>query len=254
MFIDTHAHVYSEQFLADNEASIQRAAAARVEVILMPAIDSQTHEAMLRCEREGPVTCKSMMGLHPCSVTADFEKELAVAEKYFQSRKFVAVGETGLDFYWDTTFKDQQLAAFNQQMEWAIQYDIPVVIHSRNATAVCIEAVAKKIDRGLKGVFHCFGGSWEEAAEIIKLGFYLGIGGVLTFKKSGLEEVIKKTGLENIVLETDAPYLAPVPYRGKRNEPAYLPLVAHKLAEAASLSVEAVADITTANAKKLFGL
>lgn len=254
MFIDTHAHIYSEQLLGDKNEFLERARSANVTTILMPAIDAQTHAVMLDMEALSPVKCMSMMGLHPCSVKDDFEHELEVIGKYLQQRKFVAIGETGLDFYWDLTFKDQQSVAFRQQIEWAIEYDIPVVIHSRNATKECIEIVSEYTHRGLNGVFHCFGGSLEEATQIINLGFYLGIGGVLTFKKSGLDEVIKQVGLERVVLETDAPYLAPVPYRGKRNEPSYIPLIAQKLAEVMNLSIEEVAGITTANAKKIFNL
>lgn len=254
MFIDTHAHVYSEQFLSDKSEFLERAASANVSTILMPAIDAQTHAAMLEMEASVPVKCISMMGLHPCSVKEDFEQELEAIDRYLLSRKFVAVGETGLDFYWDITFKEQQYLAFKRQIEWAIQYQLPIVIHSRNSTKECIELVAQYVHRGLKGVFHCFGGSLEEASDIINLGFYLGIGGVLTFKKSGLDEVIKQVGLDRVVLETDAPYLAPVPYRGKRNEPSYIPLIAQKLSEVTGVSVEGIAEITTNNAKKLFNL
>lgn len=254
MFIDTHAHIYSEQLLADKSEFLKRALVSKVTTIIMPAIDSQTHSAMLAMEVQEPVTCLAMMGLHPCSVNAGFEQELDIIKSFLDQRPFVAIGETGLDFYWDLTFKEQQYLAFEQQIEWAIEYSMPIVIHSRNATPECIDLVSKHISRGLKGVFHCFGGTVEEAMAIINMGFYMGIGGVLTFKKSGLDEVIKKTGLDKIVLETDAPYLAPVPYRGKRNEPSYIPVIAHKLAEVMELPVEDIAAITTANAKKLFGL
>jgi len=254
MFIDTHAHVYSEQFLGDKSEFLERAALSNVSTILMPAIDAQTHAAMLEMEASGPVKCISMIGLHPCSVKEDFERELEIIDHYLRNRKFVALGETGLDFYWDTTFKEQQYQAFERQIEWAIQYDLPIVIHSRSSTKECIDLVARYVNRGLKGVFHCFGGSREEANQIINLGFYLGIGGVLTFKKSGLDEVIKQVGLERVVLETDTPYLAPVPYRGKRNEPSYIPLIAQKLSEVMGVTIDEIAEITTNNAKKLFNL
>lgn len=254
MFIDTHAHIYSEQLLADKNEILTRASAAEVTTIIMPAIDSQTHNTMLAMEAQEPVTCFAMMGLHPCSVNAGFKQELDIIESFLTQRSFIAIGETGLDFYWDLTFKEQQYLAFEQQIEWAIAYNIPIVIHSRNSTRECINLVSKYVSRGLKGVFHCFGGSMEEAVAIADMGFYMGIGGVLTFKKSGLDEVIKKTGLDKVMLETDAPYLAPVPYRGKRNEPSYIPVIAHKLAEVMGLPVEDVAAITTTNAKKLFGL
>ncbi|MGC4233038.1 MAG: TatD family hydrolase [Niabella sp.] len=254
MFIDTHAHIYSEQLLTDKNEFLKRALISKVTTIIMPAIDSQTHSAMLAMEAQAPVTCLAMMGLHPCSVNAGFEQEMGIIKNFLDQRAFIAIGETGLDFYWDLTFKEQQYLAFEQQIEWAIEYNIPIVIHSRNATRECIDLVSKHISRGLKGVFHCFGGTVEEAAAIADMGFYMGIGGVLTFKKSGLDGVIKKVGLDKVVLETDAPYLAPVPYRGKRNEPSYIPVIAHKLAEVMELPVEDVAAITTTNAKKLFGL
>lgn len=254
MFIDTHAHVYAEQLLADKNEILKNAADAKVGIILMPAIDSQTHEPMLALEKHDEVECMSMMGLHPCSVKENYLDELNIIDNYLKQRKFIAIGETGLDFYWDLAFKEQQYEAFEKQIEWALGYNLPIVIHSRNSTKECIEVVSKYAEKGLKGVFHCFGGSEEEANAITNLGFYLGIGGVLTFKKSGLDEVIKKTGLSHVVLETDAPYLAPAPYRGKRNEPAYIPLVAQKLAEVMNLPVEEIAEITTTNAKKIFGL
>lgn len=254
MFIDTHAHIYSEQLLPDKVEFLERSASAGVTTILMPAIDSQTHETMLSMEASSPVNCRSMMGLHPCSVNEQPEKELAIIQQHLEQRPFIAIGETGLDFYWDLSFREQQVAAFKQHIEWAIQYDLPLVIHSRNATKECIALVAPQVKRGLKGVFHCFGGSVEEAQQIMEIGFYMGIGGVVTFKKSGLDEVIRQVGLGQVVLETDAPYLAPVPYRGKRNEPSYLPLIARKLSEALNMPVEEVAAITTNNAKKLFNL
>lgn len=254
MFIDTHAHIYSEQLLMDKDEFLERSLAANVTTVLMPAIDKYTHEAMLDMEGLSPVKCISMMGLHPCSVKDDFEQELQLIEDHLRRRKFVAIGETGLDFYWDLNFKEQQYMAFKQQIEWAIQYDVPIVVHSRSSTRECIDLVTQYTGKGLKGVFHCFGGSREEAEQIMNLGFYLGIGGVLTFKKSGLDEVIRQVGLERVVLETDAPYLAPVPYRGKRNEPAYIPLIAQKLSEVMGVTMDEVAEITTNNAKKLFNL
>lgn len=254
MFIDTHAHIYSEQLLVEKDEFLERSLAANVTTILMPAIDKDTHGPMLAMETLSPVKCISMMGLHPCSVKEDFDKELQVIENYLQQRKFVAIGETGLDFYWDVSFKDQQYIAFRQQIEWAIQYELPIVIHSRNSTKECIELISQYTGKDLRGVFHCFGGSREEAEQIMNLGFYLGIGGVLTFKKSGLDEVIRQVGLDRVVLETDAPYLAPAPYRGKRNEPSYIPLIAQKLSEVMGVTMEDIAAVTTNNAKKLFNL
>jgi len=231
---------------------LQKSKEARVATILMPAIDSETHERMFSFENETQVKCLSMMGLHPCSVKDDFRSELSIVDQYLKQRNFVAIGETGLDFYWDLTFKDQQYEAFEQQIGWALEYDIPIVIHSRSSTKECIDVVSTYIDKGLRGVFHCFGGSVEEAKTIMDFGFYLGIGGVLTFKKSGLDTVLKTVGIDKVVLETDAPYLAPTPHRGKRNEPAYIPLIAQKLADTLELPVSEIENITTINTKKLF--
>lgn len=254
MFIDTHSHIYLEQFDADSNEMLERSANAGVKTILMPAIDSETHEKMLKLEQSPSVKCMSMIGLHPCSVNEALDKELAIVERYLEQKKFVAIGETGLDFYWDLTHKAGQYRAFERQIEWAIEYGLPVVVHSRESTDECIEVVSRYKGTGLTGVFHCFGGTPEQAAAIIENGFYLGIGGVLTFKKSGLDEVLKQLPPDNIILETDAPYLAPVPYRGKRNEPAYIPLIAQKLADVKEMSIADVAAITTKNAQKLFKL
>jgi TatD DNase family protein len=195
-----------------------------------------------------------MMGLHPCSVKSNYKDEIKVIEGYFSKRKFVAVGETGLDFYWDLTFKDQQYEAFHQQAEWALHYNIPLVIHSRKSTDECIEVVRQHQDGRLKGVFHCFSGTAEQAKQIVDLGFYLGIGGVLTFKNAGLDKAIVNIDPSHIVLETDAPYLAPVPFRGKRNECGYISYVAQKLAELKGVPVNEIDAITTDNARELFTL
>jgi TatD DNase family protein len=252
--VDTHAHIYSDEFEADREAVILRARSAGIISVLMPAIDSGTHQSMLETEENHPGYCISMMGLHPCSVKENYKEELKLAEDYFVRRKFVAVGETGLDFYWDLTFKDQQYEAFHRQAEWALHYDIPIVIHSRNSTDECIEVIRQHQKGQLKGVFHCFSGTEQQAKQIVDLGFYLGIGGVLTFKNAGLDKAIADISLDHIVLETDAPYLAPVPFRGKRNECAHTTYVAQKLAEIKEMTSEEIAAITTGNAQKLFGL
>lgn len=254
MYIDSHSHIYSNEFFNDTFEMLQRAGAAGVTTILMPAIDSETHERMFELEQTAQVRCLSMIGLHPCSVKEDYEKELKIIEQHLQQRKFVAIGETGLDFYWDVSYKEQQYRALEKQIQWALEYQLPLVIHSRNATQECIDMVAQYVPEGLRGVFHCFGGFIEEAQKIMNLGFFLGIGGVVTFKKSGLAEVIKNIGLEYVILETDAPYLAPVPHRGKRNEPAYIPLIAQKIADVLEMPVEKVAAVTTENSKKLFSL
>lgn len=252
--IDTHSHIYLSEFDNDRKAMLERAEKETIAKILMPAIDTESHAQMLEVERNFPNLCLSMIGLHPCSVKENYKNELQIVRDFLQQRKFIAIGETGLDFYWDLTFKEQQFEAFQLQIEWALQYDLPIVIHSRNSTDECIEMIKKNQNGKLKGVFHCFSGTIEQAYQVIDLGFYLGIGGVLTFKKSGLDVVMEKLQLENVLLETDAPYLAPVPFRGKRNECSYLKYVVQKLAEVKQMQFEEIARITTSNAEKLFGL
>lgn len=252
--IDTHSHVYLHQFDSDREKLMERAAGEGVSRIFLPAIDHETHVAMIKLEESYPAICSSMMGLHPCSVKGDYEEELTLIRDHLASRKFAGVGEIGLDFYWDLSFKDQQYRAFHDQIEMALHYDIPISIHSREATQECIEVVAQHQKGKLKGVFHCFTGNTAQAKEVMDLGFYLGIGGVVTFKNGGLDPVIKTVGLDRVVLETDAPYLAPVPFRGKRNEPAYLKYIAEKLGDIQEISMEEVARITTLNAQKLFNI
>jgi TatD DNase family protein len=253
MMVDSHSHIYSKEFDSDRQDVIERAKKEGVRKILMPAIDTEMHEIMLQTERENPAVCFSMMGLHPCSVKQDYLEELKIVGEYLAKRSFIAIGETGLDFYWDKTFLNEQYSSFQKQIEWALQYDIPVVIHSRNSIDECIDEIRKYQSGKLKGVFHCFSGNLRQAQQIIELGFYLGIGGVVTFKNAGLDILMKELGLDNVVLETDAPYLSPVPFRGKRNESSYIKYVSHKLAEIKSITVEEVAMITTKNATKLFG-
>jgi TatD DNase family protein len=248
--IDTHAHIYLPEF-EDRKAIMTAAKTAGVKEVYLPAIDSSTHEMMLEVEAEF-AGCKSMMGLHPCSVKDNFSEEINIIKDYLAKRQFIAVGEIGLDFYWDKTFTNQQYKAFHQQIELALEYNLPIVIHSRNATDECIDVVEQY--PGLRGVFHCFSGNEEQAKKLMALNFLLGIGGVVTFKNSGLDKVIANIGLSSVILETDAPYLAPVPYRGKRNEPAYTRLVAEKIASILNLSLEEVALTTTQNAEKLFSL
>lgn len=251
--IDTHSHIYSAEFDADRTLMIERAEKEGVGKILLPAVDAESHELMLKVEKENPGKCFSMMGVHPCSIKENYQAELKIAREYFDERKFIAVGEIGLDFYWDKTFTEQQYLAFHEQIEWASHFDVPIVIHSRNATDECIKVVTEDQKGKLRGVFHCFSGTTEQAQQIIDLGFYLGIGGVLTFKNSGLDKVIENINLDNVVLETDAPYLAPMPFRGKRNEPSYLKYVVEKLSTIKNVSMDEVASITTVNAEKLFG-
>ncbi len=252
LLVDTHAHLYAEQFAEDREEMVARAFAQDVRRICLPNIDSSSIESMLALEAAYPEQCFPMMGLHPCSVKENYEEELALVKEWLDKRPFCAVGEIGIDLYWDKTFFEQQKDAFKRQMEWAKALDVPIVIHSREATDIIIDLVREHKTERLRGIFHCFGGTVEQAQAIIDLDFYLGIGGVLTFKKSGLDKTLKNVPLDRLVLETDAPYLSPTPYRGKRNESAYVSLVAQKLAEVKEESVEKVAQITTANAIKVF--
>ena len=252
MYIDTHTHLYDEQLLAEEDAMIQRALDAGVHKMYMPNCDSSTIEAMMHLARKFPENCLPMMGLHPTYVKDNYNEELAIVEEWLAKEKFYAVGEIGIDKYWDLTYLPQQIEVFEKQIDLALQCDLPIVIHSREATQDCIDVVQKKQNGRLKGIFHCFGGTLNEAKQIIDLGMYLGIGGVVTFKKSSLPEVLKETGLSNVVLETDAPYLAPVPYRGKRNESSYIPLIAEKLGDVFGLGKEEIGRISTENALKIF--
>jgi TatD DNase family protein len=250
--IDTHCHLYSEEFKTDIDIVMQSAESEGVERFYLPSVDSGSIEAMLALSKKFPNKCIPMMGLHPCYVKADYLHELEIVKKYLAKEKFAAIGEIGLDFYWDKTFTQQQYEAFRTQIELSLQYNLPVVLHSRDAMQETIDVIKEYIPKGIKGIFHCFGGSYENAVEIINAGFYLGIGGILTYKKSGLSEVLEKIDLEHLVLETDAPYLSPVPFRGKRNESSYLKYIVAKLAEVKKVSVDEVAQITTANAEKIF--
>lgn len=254
VLFDTHSHVYLREFDNDRLDVMERTDKAGIVKVVMPAVDSSTHESMLQLEEKFPTLCSSMMGVHPCSVKENYLDELAIAEAQFDKRKFVAVGETGLDFFWDTSFTTEQYIAFERQINWALAFDIPLIIHSRNSIDECISVVKKYQNGKLRGIFHCFTGSIEQANEIIEAGFFLGIGGVVTFKNAGLDKVVSKLSLNNIVLETDAPYLAPIPFRGKRNEPEYLTYVAKKISEVLDVSLEEVAETTTSNAKNLFKL
>lgn len=249
--VDTHTHVYLPEFDSDREEVMKRAEERGISLMLLPAIDSSTHEHMMATEASSSA-CKAMMGLHPCSVTHNYEAELNTVRSYLEKRRFVAIGEIGLDFYWDKTFTAEQYQAFETQIGMAKDHELPIVIHSRNAIDECI-GVVRRFPHS-SGVFHCFSGNYDQAMQILDLGYLLGIGGVLTFKNSGLDKVVEKTGLQGLILETDAPYLAPVPYRGKRNEPSYTRLVAEKLAALTGHTLDKVAELTTENAVKLFKL
>jgi TatD DNase family protein len=251
--IDTHCHLYLSEFDTDRTAVLERAEKEGINRFYLPGINSEAIADLLQLEADSKGKCIAMTGLHPCYVKENYEEELTLVEDWLKKRRFVAIGEIGLDFYWDKTFTAQQYIAFEKQVDLAITYQVPIVIHSRNATQECIEVVRKRKKEGLTGIFHCFGGTAEEASQIIDLNFYLGIGGVITYKNSGLDKVLESVALEHLVLETDAPYLSPVPHRGKRNESSYLKYIAAKLAEVKGVTPEKVAAITTANAQNLFG-
>ena len=250
--VETHAHVYLDQFETDLDEVIERSKELGVEKIFMPNIDSESIDAMLEIEHRYPGYCIPMMGLHPCSVNKNFEKELYVVEDWLNKRDFVAVGEMGTDLYWDKTFFEQQKEAFNIQSKWAIDKNLPIVIHCRESIDETIELVSDLKSESFRGIFHCFSGTLEQASQIVELGFLLGIGGVATFKNGGLEPVLEAIGLDHLVLETDSPYLAPVPHRGKRNEPAYLDLVAQKIASVKQITKNEVAQATSENAQRIF--
>ncbi len=250
--IDTHTHLYLPEFKADIEEVLARAKAAGVTKFYLPNIDSSSITDLLELEKNHPDSCIAMMGLHPCSVIENYKDELKLVNEWLSKRSFVAVGEIGLDYYWDKSFIPQQKEAFSVQIDWALHYDIPIVIHSRNSMQDCIDIVKQKQNGKLKGIFHCFSGTLDEAKQIMDLNFLIGIGGVVTYKKAGLAELLKDIPIANLVLETDAPYLTPVPFRGKRNEPSYLTYVVEKIAEAKSMSVEEVVIGTSENALKLF--
>ncbi len=252
---DTHTHLYADEFKDDRSEMIRRAISGGVSRLFLPNIDSNSIPGLFALAKEFPENCFPMMGLHPCSVNEEFQKELKVVEHWLMQRTFYAVGEIGIDLYWDKTFKEQQQYAFEFQVKLAKRHGLPIVIHTRNAFDEAYEIVERNNDKDLKGIFHCFSGTREEADKVIALGgFKLGIGGVLTFKNSGLDKVVEHVDLEHLVLETDSPYLAPVPHRGKRNESVYLRLVAEKVAEIKKESLEQVAIVTTENSRQVFGI
>lgn len=260
--IDTHAHIYQPDFDKDIDAVLERAYRNGITKIFLPAIDSESHERLLfLASRYEPFNKEQhlpalypMMGVHPCSIKSDYKQELDLAYGHLcDGRRYYAIGEIGLDFYWDLSFKEHQFEAFETQIGWAIERSLPIIIHSRKSTYECIEMV-KKFKGKVTGIFHCFSGSAEEAREIIKSGFYLGIGGVATYKNSGLRELLPQIGLSNIVFETDAPYLTPVPHRGKRNEPAYIKLICEEVVQIVGKSFGEVAEITSRNALQVFNI
>jgi len=249
---DTHTHLYASEFDSERTQMLERAIAAGVNKFFLPNIDSSSVEGMFALCEQFPENCFPMMGLHPTSVKENFEEELQKLKPYFGKKKMYAVGEIGIDLYWDKTFFPQQQQAFETQIKWANEFSLPIVIHSRNSFDEIVEVLEK--NKNPHGIFHCFSGTKEQAEKAIALGFKLGIGGVLTYKNSGLPQVIAEIDLKHLVLETDSPYLTPVPHRGKRNESLYITLVAQKLAEIKNITVKEVAEVTTANAKEVFGI
>lgn len=254
--IDTHTHLYSSQFEDDRNEVVLNAIQQGVSKLLLPNIDLDSIQGMHELVQKFPNNCFPMMGLHPCSVDEQWESVLDNMEKQLDSSyNYIAIGEIGIDLYWDKSFKSQQILAFERQIEWAKRIDLPIVIHARDSFEEIFEVLDRVNDDSLRGVFHCFTGTILDAKKILEYGgFKLGIGGVVTFKKAGLDEVLKEINLENILLETDSPYLAPTPHRGKRNESSFLPLIALKLSSIYGISENEIAKITTQNALKLFNL
>lgn len=251
--IDTHTHLYAEEFDEDRSEVISRAISAGVEQFYLPAISSETHEKMLALEAAYPKQIFAMMGLHPCYVKEDsWQEELSIVKDYLQKRSFCAIGEIGIDLYWDKTTLEIQKQAFEIQIEWAKDLDLPIVIHTRESFDETFEVLEKTKHPRLRGIFHCFSGTLEQAEHAMVLGFHLGIGGVVTFKNGKIDQFLKEIPLERLVLETDSPYLAPVPYRGKRNESTYLTEVLGKLVDIYESDAEEINRITTENALHIF--
>ncbi len=252
MLIDTHSHIYSEDFNADIDEVVQNAYNNGVKKIVLPNIDSGSIKRLVDLSNSYPHICYPLMGLHPTSVDAEYKEELQAMEYWLDKQKFYGIGEIGIDLYWEKAFVNEQKDAFRQQIRLAKSKSLPIVVHVRNSFKEVYSIVKEEQDGSLEGIFHCFTGKEKEARKIVDLGFKLGIGGVLTFKNSNLDEVIKNVDLKHLVLETDSPYLSPVPKRGRRNESSYLVYVAQKLAEVYGVRVEEVAEITTRNARNLF--
>ncbi len=253
-YIDTHAHLYAAEFLQDPGEVRNRLVQAGVSKVLLPNLDIHTIEPMLSLQARCPTTCEVMIGIHPCHIQADFEQQLYQMETWLSKHTFIALGEIGMDLYRDTSYKAEQQEALAIQLSWAKQYKLPVAFHIRQAFSETMRILQKHQDGTIKGAVHCFSGTLAEAQQAIELGLYLGIGGIVTFKNSELADIIAQIDLQHLVLETDSPYLAPVPYRGKRNEPAYLPYIAAAIADIHQVAIEEVAAITTGNAKRVFGI
>jgi TatD DNase family protein len=253
MFVDSHSHIYSADFSLDRDEVITRALEAGVERIVLPNIDSSSIKPLLDLTDTLPGLFFPLVGLHPTSVKEDFRKELQILEYWLGKRKFYGIGEIGIDLYWEKAFLEEQMEAFATQIGWAKERNFPVVIHVRESFTEVMEQLRKVYSTELRGVFHSFTGSFEDAEQIIELGFKIGINGIITFKNSGLSETIQKIDPKHLLIETDSPWLAPVPHRGKRNECSYIVNVAEKLAEIHQTSVQNIASITSRNAKELFG-
>jgi TatD DNase family protein len=254
MITDTHVHLYSEQFNEDRKNVIQRAKDAGVSRFFIPAIDSTYTERMLSLEKENPKDIFLMMGLHPCSVKENYKDELAHVKEWINKKGFYAIGEIGIDLYWDKSFLTQQQEAFRTQIQWAKEKKLPIVIHCRDAFDEIFEVLESEKSNDLRGIFHCFTGTLEQAKQAISYNMKLGIGGVATFKNGKIDKFLNEIDLKHIVLETDAPYLAPTPYRGKRNESAFLTNVIDKLVDIYNVSFQEIAEITTQNSKDVFNI
>ena len=252
--IDTHTHLYLDRFKDDRDSVIQRAINQGVTKMLLPSIDSSTFEEMMNLTKSYPNNCLPMIGLHPTSVKDNYEDELAFVEKELEKDKYIGIGEIGIDLYWDDAHSDQQKDAFRRQLIWAKKYNLPIAIHTRDSFNEVYNILKKETTDELLGVFHCFTGNKSEAFKIMDIGFSMGIGGIVTFKNSGLGEVCKSIPLDFMILETDYPFLTPSPHRGKRNESSYLNFIAIKLAEIHGMKVNDVVEKTSANAIKLFNL
>lgn len=256
IFVDTHTHLYLEEFDNDRENVVRNAIQNGVNYFFLPNIDSSSIDGLMDLSGTFPDHCFPMMGLHPTSVKANYKEELAIVEANLSSldNRFCAVGEIGIDLYWSREFENFQLSAFSFQLDLAVKYNLPVVIHTRNSFDLAVEVIENKKEPAIRGVFHCFGGSVQQAEKAIGLGFMLGIGGIITYKNSGLQKVVEIVGLEHLVLETDSPFLPPVPYRGQRNESAYIPLIAQRIAEIKKMDFAEIAYVTTKNALTLFNI
>ena len=254
MITDTHTHLYSEQFDTDQAAMLQRAKDAGVSRFFIPAIDSSYTERMFDLEKKYPNEVYLMMGLNPTSVKENYKEELALVKKWIDQRNFFAIGEIGIDLYWDQTFLEQQKEAFRTQIQWAKEKKLPIVIHCREAFDEIFEVLETEKGADLFGIFHCFSGTLQQAKKAISYNMKLGIGGVVTFKNGKIDTFLNEIDIQHIVLETDAPYLAPVPYRGKRNESSFITRVIDKLVDLYGLSFNEIAAITTQNSKDVFGI